>query len=104
LAEPGTATTLCLECLGVFAGKIDILVNNADMSLTGAISHHGDDAAARTVYELNVWAPIALGAAVIPAMRSNGRGTIVNVTSTVQAVPQPDRRWQRRSGSREPQS
>ncbi|SHN47175.1 SDR family NAD(P)-dependent oxidoreductase [Cryptosporangium aurantiacum] len=89
LAVPGSAARLGQSCLHAFEGSIDILVNNAGTSLTGALSHHADDAAARAVFELNLWAPIALSAAVVPAMRAAGSGTIVNVTSTLQAVPLP---------------
>ncbi len=70
-------------------GGIDVLVNNAGSSLTGAQTRIADSDAARSVFETNVWAPLALTAAVIPAMRAAGRGMIVNVTSTIQAVPIP---------------
>jgi uncharacterized protein len=89
LSVPGAAARLGQSALDALGGGIDILVNNAGTSLTGALSRHADDGAARAVFELNVWAPIALSAAVIPAMRAAGRGTIANVTSTIQAVPLP---------------
>jgi len=44
---------------------------------------------ARAVFELNMWSPLALTAALLPHMRATGSGTIVNVTSTVQSVPLP---------------
>ena len=45
--------------------------------------------AARTLFEVNLWSPLALKAALLPSMLDAGHGTIVNVTSTVQAVPLP---------------
>ena len=88
LSVPGSATDLGRAALEHFGG-LDIVVNNAGTNVTAAQSVHGDDAAARAVFETNVWAPLALTAAVVPAMRAQGSGLIVNVTSTVQAVPLP---------------
>ena len=88
LAVPGAAADLGAGVLDRFGG-LDIVVNNAGSNLTAAQSAHGDAAAARAVFETNVWSPLALTAAVVPAMRRQGSGMIVNVTSTVQAVPIP---------------
>lgn len=88
LATPGAATELGHRALEALDG-VDIAINNAGANLTGAQSLLADSAAARAVFEVNVWAPLALTAAVLPAMRSADSGVIVNVTSTVQAVPLP---------------
>lgn len=88
LAKPDTASDLAERALRALAG-IDVLINNAGSTLTGPLSRHADTDAARAVFETNLWAPLALSAAVIPGMRSQGHGTIVNVTSTIQSVPMP---------------
>lgn len=88
LAEPGAAAALGARALDALGG-VDIVINNAGANLTGAQSSVADSAAARSVFEVNLWSPLALTAALLPAMRSAGGGTIVNVTSTVQAVPLP---------------
>ncbi|MHC9297502.1 SDR family NAD(P)-dependent oxidoreductase [Mycobacterium sp. LTG2003] len=88
LAEPGAAAALGARALEALGG-VDILINNAGANLTGAQSSVADSAAARGVFEINLWSPLALTAALLPAMHSEGSGTIVNVTSTVQAVPLP---------------
>lgn len=88
LAEPGAATDLGARALKALGG-VDIVINNAGANLTGAQSSVADSEAARRVFEVNVWSPLALTAALLPAMHAAGSGMIVNVTSTVQAVPLP---------------
>lgn len=89
LGVRGAAAELGERALTGFGGSMDILINNAGANLTGAQSRFADSDAARLVFETNLWAPLGLTAAVLPAMRASGRGVIVNVTSTVQAVPMP---------------
>jgi short-subunit dehydrogenase len=89
LSQPGAARALGEHALQVFGGSVDILINNAGGSLTGSQSLFADSDQARLVFEVNVWSPLALTATVLPAMHSSGSGTIVNVTSTMQAVPLP---------------
>jgi short-subunit dehydrogenase len=89
LSQPGAAQALGEHALEVFGGCVDILINNAGGSLTGPQSLIADSDQARMVFEINLWSPLALTAAVLPAMHSAGNGTIVNVTSTMQAVPLP---------------
>lgn len=89
LSEPGAAAVLGRDAVDALDGIVDMVINNAGANLTGPQSLVADTAAARAVFEVNLWAPLALTAAVLPAMHAAGRGTIVNVTSTVQAVPLP---------------
>jgi short-subunit dehydrogenase len=89
LSVPGAAASLAKTALEHFGHEIEVVINNAGGSLIGAQSRIGDDAAARTVYEINFWTPLALTAALIPTMLAVGSGTIVNVTSTMQSVPLP---------------
>lgn len=89
LSEPGAASDLGAAALEALGGTADILINNAGTNLTGAQSRIADAPEARAVFETNVWSPLALTAAVLPAMHAAGSGTIVNVTSTVQSVPLP---------------
>jgi hypothetical protein len=87
LARPGAAGELAVRAIEALGG-IDILVNNAGAGLIGELAELADGPAARASFETNFWSPLALTAAVVPAMREAG-GTIVNVTSTVQVVPLP---------------
>jgi short-subunit dehydrogenase len=69
------------------AGRVDILVNNAatvePLGPTAAVPV----AALRRAFELNVIAPAALTAAVLPGMLEAGWGRIVNVSSAIAARP-----------------
>jgi short-subunit dehydrogenase len=88
LAIRGAAAKLGARALAELGG-LDVLVNNAGSNLTGPESRIADSDPARAVFETNLWTPLALTTAVLPTMRAAGRGLIVNVTSTVQAVPFP---------------
>lgn len=61
-------------------GRIDVLVNNAGQGLQSSIEDLALDDL-RAVLELNLVAPLAAMQAVLPAMRAQGAGAIVNVSS-----------------------
>jgi len=61
-------------------GRIDALVNNAGQGLHGEIEDIGVDDF-RALLDLNLIAPLVLMQAVIPIMRAQGAGSIVNVSS-----------------------
>jgi len=60
--------------------RIDVLVNNAGQGLQSSIEDLALDDL-RAVLELNLVAPLAAMQAVLPAMRAQGAGAIVNVSS-----------------------
>ena len=61
-------------------GKIDILVNNAGVCLPGTIEDQTPETWARTM-EINVTAPFMLTRAVVPHMKTLGKGRIINLGS-----------------------
>ena len=61
-------------------GRIEVLVNNAGQGLHEPLEHVSA-ADFRAILELNVVAPLVAMQAVIPAMRRQGGGAIVNVSS-----------------------
>ncbi|MFG6444799.1 SDR family NAD(P)-dependent oxidoreductase [Microbacterium sp. P07] len=61
-------------------GRIDVLVNNAAQGLQAEIERLSLDDF-RGVLELNLVAPLAVMQAVLPTMRRQGAGSIVNVSS-----------------------
>ena len=77
-----------IEAASGHYGTVDILVNNAGMGIFGAMDElHLDDL--RHVFSVNFFGPIAALQAAVPIMRSNGGGTIVNVSSIVGKFAQP---------------
>lgn len=64
------------------AGPIDVLVNNAGIGVLNALEGTTMDAA-REVFETNTLGTIAMTQAVLPQLRQQKSGVIVNVTSSV---------------------
>jgi short-subunit dehydrogenase len=70
-------------------GHVDVLINNAGGGVGGSQWAVADGDAAREAFEINLWAPLALIGALVPAMRERRSGTVVNVTSAAQTVTWP---------------
>lgn len=70
------------------AGKIDILINNAGVSLAGPVEHTSI-AEATKVFDVNVFGPLRMIRAVLPSMRSERSGLIINISSVLGFLPAP---------------
>jgi NAD(P)-dependent dehydrogenase (short-subunit alcohol dehydrogenase family) len=88
LARPGEAERLAAGALEAL-GQVDVLVNNAAAQVQGLLALTGDRAEARDVFEVNVWSPLALIGALVPAMSARRNGTVVNVSSLAHISPYP---------------
>ena len=77
----GTLLRLLLPIRPIlFLPRLDVLVNNAGMGITGPIEDTPTDEM-RAVFNTNVFGAIDVMKAVLPQMRKQKSGTIVNVTS-----------------------
>jgi NAD(P)-dependent dehydrogenase (short-subunit alcohol dehydrogenase family) len=82
VSSESAVKALVAETLRLY-GKIDILVNNAAMFANLPIKHFTeiDGAEWDKVMAVNVRGPFECAKAVVPAMRANGYGKIINIAS-----------------------
>src|SRR4051795_6795907 len=70
------------------AGPIQLLVNNAGYSLLGALEETSVEEA-RQQFETNLFGVLRVTNAILPGMRQQGYGRIVNISSVLGFLPAP---------------
>jgi NAD(P)-dependent dehydrogenase (short-subunit alcohol dehydrogenase family) len=79
VTEPASVTAAVASTLDRF-GSIDVLVNNAGISYFGGVEESDDDDI-RRLFEVNFFGLMRVTNAVLPSMRAQRSGTIVNMAS-----------------------
>ncbi|WP_232924461.1 SDR family NAD(P)-dependent oxidoreductase, partial [Pseudomonas cichorii] len=69
-------------------GSIDLLVNNAGVGVSGAAEESSIDQV-RALFETNVYGVVRVTNAVLPIMRRQGSGRILNIGSGLGLIPAP---------------
>jgi short-subunit dehydrogenase len=87
ITHPVTRETLIGKTISAF-GRIDILINNAGAGIYWPPSVSPEEET-RRLFELNVFAPLALTQLTVPYMRVRRSGTIVNVSSIAGKITLP---------------
>jgi short-subunit dehydrogenase len=68
--------------------RIDVLINNAGMGISGSIEDTKIEDA-KYIFDVNFFGPFLVCKEVIPLMRKNGGGVIVNMSSVAAAISIP---------------
>ncbi|MGI9500854.1 MAG: glucose 1-dehydrogenase [Geminicoccaceae bacterium] len=88
-ASVQAAVDTALEALG----RLDIVVNNAGVSHKNSPMLEVDEAEFDRVFAVNVKSIFHMAHAVVPAMRAQGGGVMINITSTAGIRPRPGLTW-----------
>jgi NAD(P)-dependent dehydrogenase (short-subunit alcohol dehydrogenase family) len=78
----------CVEAVCSRAGRIDALINNAGVNLVGAVEETSIGQA-QALFDTNVIGVLRMIQAVLPGMRRQGAGRIVNISSILGLIPAP---------------
>jgi NAD(P)-dependent dehydrogenase (short-subunit alcohol dehydrogenase family) len=70
-------------------GRIDLLVNNAGFSIAPAGAEESSIGQARSIFDTNFFGIVRMIRAVVPHMRHQGGGRIINIGSVLGFLPAP---------------
>lgn len=80
----------CIENIISQHGKLDVLINNAGVGITGPMEETSNEEIEKH-FKINLYGPINLMKKVLPFMRENNSGLIINITSIAGHIGTPFR-------------
>lgn len=92
VTDAASINALAAQTLASF-GRIDIVVNNAGWTHRNQPMLEVDEATFDKVYNINVKSIFLMTHAVVPPMRKQGGGVILNIGSTAGIRPRPGLTW-----------
>ncbi len=82
------AVTAAVDQVLTAAGRLDLLVNNAGVGLLGGAEESSVEQA-KALFDVNFFGVIRMTRAVLPIMRRQGGGRIINISSVLGLIPAP---------------
>ncbi|ASP19242.1 3-oxoacyl-ACP reductase [Antarctobacter heliothermus] len=92
VADPASVTNLVAEANDLMGG-IDILVNNAGITHLPALMEDVSEADFDRVFAVNCKSVYLMARALVPQLKAQGSGAILNVASTAGVSPRPKLNW-----------
>jgi len=84
-----TSVDAAVQTLMQAEGRIDLLVNNAGFGVAPAGAEESSIEQARSIFDTNFFGIVRMTRAVVPHMRQQGAGRIINMGSVLGFLPMP---------------
>tara|TARA_B110000211_G_scaffold227864_1_gene283263 strand:+ start:49 stop:846 length:798 start_codon:yes stop_codon:yes gene_type:complete len=88
--QSSSSIDICVKKIFKIEGRIDVLINNAGVGITGPLENLPEKEIENN-FKTNLFGPINIIKKVLPIMRKNKQGLIINVTSVSAYVGTPYR-------------
>ena len=88
--DPASIETAARWINEACAGRLDVLINHADMVLDGSWPGHQEPATFKATFEANVRSPFQVSTAMLPLLVRSGAGRIVNVSGGLGSAAERD--------------